>query len=136
MPDDRAALFVRIPTAQARRLDARAGALGRTKQDLVTELLGGWLGPQSRPAERGPEPQRGVLGVLDLEQDQVFTLDELAEFLKLDSESVMERVGSGELPGRLFGQQWRFSRHAVLRWLDGTDASGRPGPGFAGPRSS
>lgn len=78
-----------------------------------------------------------MLGVVDLvEQDHVLTLDELAGFLKLDRESVMERVSSGELPGRLFGQEWRFSRHAVLRWLDGTDASGRLGPGFASPRSS
>lgn len=62
--------------------------------------------------------------------DDVLTLDELAGMLKLDSDTVMGRVHSGELPGRRFGDQWRFARRAVLAWLDGTDGPRRTAPGF------
>lgn len=65
----------------------------------------------------------------------MLTLIELTELLKLDEPAVMTRVMSGELPGRRFGEQWRFSRLAVLRWLDGTDAAGRSSTGFIRGRS-
>jgi len=41
---------------------------------------------------------------------------------------------AGELPGRRFGDQWRFSRWARLAWLDGSDTPQRTPPGF-GPAS-
>lgn len=120
MGDARSALFVRIPAAQARRLDAQARTLGRTKQDFVSEMLATSLGPL---------PTGGTGEQNAAEPDEVVTLGELAEMLKLDEPVVMERVAAGELPGRRFGDQWRFSRLGVLRWLDGSDAE-RPGPGF------
>ena len=119
-------MFVRIPAVQARRLDAHARAVGRTKQDVVTDLLAASLGPS--PAG-DPDPNDEVPN----QPDEVITLPELAEMLKLDEATVMERVAGGELPGRRFGDQWRFSRHAVLSWLDGSDAE-RPGPGFRAGR--
>ncbi len=128
VPEQRAALFVRIPASQARQLDARARALGRTKQDLVTDLLVSSLVPVA-PAEQVPRPAA--------DSDEVLTLDELAGILKLDEEAVMARVDTGELPGRRFGDQWRFSRRAVLIWLDGSDATHRTPPGFGpSPRDS
>jgi excisionase family DNA binding protein len=66
--------------------------------------------------------------------DDVLTLDELAQLLKLDPDTVMVRVDAGELPGRRFGDQWRFSRRALLAWLDGSDTPQRTPPGF-GPES-
>ncbi|MHB1508074.1 MAG: helix-turn-helix domain-containing protein [Acidimicrobiales bacterium] len=65
--------------------------------------------------------------------DEVITSAELADMLKLGEAAVMERVAAGELPGRRFGDQWRFSRRAVLGWLDGSDAE-RAGPGFKADR--
>ena len=121
MPEPRAALFVRIPATQARQLDSRARALGRTKQDLVTDLLATSLVPVD-PSPDGRSPGSGP--------DDVLTLAELADLLKLDPEMVMVRVDIGELPGRRFGDQWRFSRRAVLAWLDGSDSPERTPPGF------
>lgn len=86
----------------------------------MSELLATALG--SSPTD-GPGEHNAA------EPDKVITLSELAEMLKINEPAVMERVAAGELPGRRFGDQWRFSRLAVLRWLDGTDAD-RPGPGF------
>ncbi|MDE3207030.1 MAG: helix-turn-helix domain-containing protein [Acidobacteriota bacterium] len=120
MVDARTALFVRIPVAQAKRLDAHARTLGRTKQDFVSDLLAASLG--STPT--GADGDQNAV-----QPDEVVTLGELAEMLKLDELAVLERVLAGDLPGRRFGDQWRFSRHAVLGWLDGCDVA-RPGPGF------
>lgn len=116
MPEARSALFVRIPAAQARQLDSRAHALGRTKQDLVADLLATSLSPAV--ASHADQSTGGA-------PDDVLTLDELAGLLKLDADAVMVRVDAGELPGRRFGDQWRFSRRAVLAWLDGSDMPGR-----------
>ncbi|NNN14534.1 MAG: helix-turn-helix domain-containing protein [Acidimicrobiaceae bacterium] len=125
MPEPRAALFVRIPAAQARKLDSRARALGRTKQDVVADLLATSMLPLD-PSHVGDLPESSP--------DDVLTLDELAELFKLDAGTVMVRVDAGELPGRRFGDQWRFSRRAVLAWLDGSDSPERTPPGF-GPSS-
>ena len=128
MSEERAALFVRIPASQARQLDSTARALGRTKQDLVTDLLATSLAHEPVPVDAPP----------DSTPDDVLTLDELAELLKLDPDTVMVRVDAGEVPGRRFGDHWRFSRHAVLAWLDGLDKPARTPPGFrpAAPTSS
>ncbi len=92
MPENRTALFVRIPVSRARQLDSRAHALGRTKQDLVNDLLESALAAGEVSAvEDGPK---------DI-PDEVLTLVELAELLKLDDNAVLVRVHSGELPGRL-----------------------------------
>jgi len=124
VPEARAALFVRIPASQARQLDARARSLGRTKQDVVAELLATSFASGLTPgADRLPPGA----------PDDVLTLDELAELFKLDAETIMVRVDAGELPGRRFGDQWRFSRRAVLAWLDGSDSPGRTPPGFGPP---
>lgn len=121
MPEPRAALFVRIPAGQARQLDSRARALGRTKQDLVADLLATSL-VGAEPYGAGQSPETG--------SDDVLTVAELADLLKLDPDTVMVRVDAGELPGRRFGTEWRFSRHAVLGWLDGSDSRERTPPGF------
>ena len=123
MPEARSALFVRIPAAQARQLDSRAHALGRTKQDLVADLLATSLASPVPPSQPDQSPGGAP--------DDVLALDELAELLKLDATTVMVRVDAGELPGRRFGDQWRFSRRAVLAWLDGSDMPGRAPAGFS-----
>ncbi len=126
VPEPRAALFVRIPAGQARLIDSRAHALGRTKQDFVTDLLAVSLG--SGDMAQADQPTDGP------PDDDVLTLDELSELLKLDPDTVLTRVDTGELPGRRFGNHWRFSRRAVLAWLDGSDIPQRTPPGF-GPAS-
>ncbi|WP_298209264.1 hypothetical protein [Ferrimicrobium sp.] len=94
MAETRTAFFVRIPASRARQLDSRAHALGRTKQDLVNDLLESALTPDApSPVPSGPKG----------EADEVLTRTELASLLKLDDDAVLVRVHSGELPGRRFG---------------------------------
>jgi excisionase family DNA binding protein len=50
---------------------------------------------------------------------EVLTLEQLAELLSLDVETTQALAQAGELPGRKLGEQWRFSRRAILDWLSG-----------------
>jgi excisionase family DNA binding protein len=55
--------------------------------------------------------------------EEVLTVDELAELLRLRPDVVKARAERGDLPGRRFGDDWRFMHGAVLAWLaGGTDA--------------
>jgi excisionase family DNA binding protein len=51
--------------------------------------------------------------------EDVLTVDELAELLRVPADVVTARAERGELPGRRFGDDWRFMRGAVLAWLAG-----------------
>ncbi len=65
--------------------------------------------------------------------DEVFTLDELATFLKADRAVIAAMAEAGELPGVLIGGDWRFHRESVRRWLLRQDTtftpSGQPSGG-------
>jgi hypothetical protein len=49
--------------------------------------------------------------------EEVLTLEEAAILLRLPIEAVRTRAVAGDLPGRAFGDEWRFSRVALLAWL-------------------
>lgn len=108
-------MFVRLPTAVMASVDELVRVTGRTKQALVTDFV---------EAAVGSAPK------LDL-ACSVLDLEEVAELLRLRPEQVVARVGDGDLPGRRFGDEWRFSREAVMRWLDGADKPGARKPGFS-----
>ena len=122
MPGDRTPLFVRLPRNQATALDRLAGATGRRKQALVSELLG----------DRLAAPRPLTLGRVEVANtpevgDEVLTLGEVANLLKVSADAVRSRAEEGELPGRRFGKEWRFARMAVLAWLARGDAQKRGG---------
>jgi excisionase family DNA binding protein len=47
----------------------------------------------------------------------VLTPAQLAELLQVEEEAVVELAERGELPGKQVGEEWRFSRVAILAWL-------------------
>ncbi len=51
------------------------------------------------------------------ESDDILTLSELADYLKVAEKSVLRMVRSGELPGAKVASQWRFMRAVVDDWL-------------------
>ena len=53
--------------------------------------------------------------------ETVFTLNEVAQFLKISPRAVRRLATKGEIPGRKIGNQWRFSLKAVQSWLGGED---------------
>jgi excisionase family DNA binding protein len=115
MPEDRVPLFVRLPREQAAALDRLVDSTGRRKQHLVSELLADQL------AVGQIEIFEGASG------EEVLTLQEAAALLRLPDESLRERALAGDLPGRNFGEEWRFSRSALLTWLARGEAA-EPGP--------
>lgn len=109
MPEDRVPLFVRLPREQAAALDRLVGSTGRRKQHLVSQLLADQL----------------AVGHIELAQgdgEEVLTLEEAAALLRLPVETLRASALAGELPGRAFGAEWRFSRTALLAWLAGDEA--------------
>src|SRR5437667_6076713 len=115
-------LFVRLPRAQAAALDRLAGATGRHKQHLVSELLADRLMPGAGPVSVG----RIEIGKApDVPTDDVLTLQEAAALLKLPADAVRSRAEEGGLPGQRFGDEWRFARMAVLDWLANGDRERR-----------
>jgi excisionase family DNA binding protein len=48
---------------------------------------------------------------------EVLTLQDAAVLLQVDAGALRRLAEAGELPGRLIGGHWRFSRWAVLEWL-------------------
>jgi excisionase family DNA binding protein len=119
MTTHRTPLFVRLPRDQAAALDRLADATGRAKQHLISELLVERLAPRGRPLSIG---RVEVTNTADTRNDDVLTLDETAALLKLPVDTVRMRAEDGDLPGRRFGNEWRFARTAVIAWL----GSGEP----------
>jgi hypothetical protein len=108
--EDRVPLFVRLPREQSAALDELVSTSGRRKQHLVSEMLADQL----------------AVGHLEITQDaaseEILTLEEAGALLRLPIEAVRARAIAGDLPGRAFADEWRFSRVALLAWL----AEGEP----------
>jgi excisionase family DNA binding protein len=120
------ALFVRIPAAEAEKLHRAADVLRTPKRELITKLVAHfdpsdpvWTkeagGPEAPTAEA--EWTVGRHSFRPAEAPEVLTAPQLAELLQVDQAIVVELAERQELPGRKIGEEWRFSRRAVLAWL-------------------
>ena len=107
-------LYVRLPTDAATRLDRAAFERRTSKRELVTDavvrLLDGETTVGRAEVHRSPDPE-------------VLTVEQAAELLQVDADTVSTLAREGTLPGRKVGREWRFARAALLRWIGGdTDA--------------
>jgi excisionase family DNA binding protein len=98
--------------------------LPRKKKVLYTfsERLDGDPDAGPGPGPGFPAPGVGNATFRAFEPAEVLTLEDAAELLQVTPEDVEALAAGGELPGRKIGTAWRFSRAAVLRWLDGSSA--------------
>lgn len=53
--------------------------------------------------------------------EQVLTLDELSEYLKVSKSTLYKLAQSGRVPGHKVGKHWRFRRETIDRWLDSSE---------------
>src|SRR3954466_7365710 len=129
-----AALFVRLPVKQAEKLDRAAFELKVPKQQLVSALLEGY---SARQLARLPGLESGRRRVVvesevddmavgshsfrPFEPAEVLSPAGVAGLLQVDEELVTRLADKGDLPGRRIGDEWRFSRTAVLEWLGAED---------------
>jgi excisionase family DNA binding protein len=109
MAQERVPLFVRLPREQVAALDRLSAATGRRKQQVVSELL----------ADRLAIGRRDLREAHGGAAEDVLTLAEVAALLRVPADEVRAQAMQGDLPGRRFGDEWRFVRAAVLAWLAG-----------------
>jgi excisionase family DNA binding protein len=126
--EKRTALYVRIPQSHAEKLDRAAFELKVSKQDLVTGLVEdmkiapGFTRRRTEVVEVDDSLSVGRASFLPSGPPEVLTLAEAADLLQVERDVVGSMAEAGELPGRRLGEQWRFSREAILRWLAGEEA--------------
>src|SRR5215218_7727966 len=114
---DYSALYVRIPTAEAEKLHRAADVLGRPKRELITKLVAQfdphdpvWTREVAGPMEVAhAEWSVGQHSFRPAAELEILTPAQLAGLLQVEEQ--------GELPGRKVGEEWRFSREAILVWL-------------------
>jgi excisionase family DNA binding protein len=115
-------LFVRLPAAEADKLDRASHDLRVAKKDLVTALVARAEFDDMRRVVVELGKDELTVGRADFRPHptpEVLTLAQAAELLQLEPDAVAELAAAGELPGRRIGDEWRFSRTAVLAWLGG-----------------
>jgi len=123
---DRRALYVRLPNDAAEKLDRAAFELRVAKQDLVTDLVENHLGAIGGTRRVVVESVDDSLTVghhsfTPAARLEVLTLDEASELLRIDAEELTKLAESGDVPGRRLGDEWRFTRSALLNWLGNPD---------------
>jgi excisionase family DNA binding protein len=140
---DTSALFVRLPAAEARKLDRAAHAVGSPKKDLVAGLVARYVDPDSdaglnalrtlgaeapgamprRVVIEADEPQLvvGHHSFRPADIPDVLTPVQAAALLQVDEDAVLALAEEGRLPGRRIGDEWRFARAAVVAWLSGPE---------------
>jgi excisionase family DNA binding protein len=123
---EREALFVRIPSAQARAIERLAFEQRRPKQEVVSDLLSRSIEAGRRVTIETHDDGGLVLGhhAFRPYEPDVLTLAEVAELLGVEPAQIEQLARDGEIPARLIGDAWRFARSAVLAWL----ATGSAGP--------
>jgi excisionase family DNA binding protein len=57
----------------------------------------------------------------DSELPDVLTVEQAAQLLQLSAKTLKRLAQARDVPSRRVGQQWRFSRQALMAWLAGKD---------------
>jgi excisionase family DNA binding protein len=119
---DETALFVRIPSTEAAKLHRAADALGAPKRELITRLVAQYVDPDNPTMLNALGGARAEWGVgqhsfRPAEELEILTPAQLAGLLQVEEAVVVELAEQRELPGRKVGEEWRFSREAILAWL-------------------
>jgi len=50
-------------------------------------------------------------------RDEIMTMDELAEYLKISKSTLYKLAQVNKLPGQKIGKRWRFHKDAVDAWV-------------------
>ena len=125
--EKRTALYVRIPQSHAEKLDRVAFELKVPKQDLIAGLVEdmkiapGFTRRRTEVVEVDDNLSVGRASFLPYGQPEVLTLPEAADLLQVEEDVVSEMAECGDVPARKLGDDWRFSRIALIDWLGRTD---------------
>ena len=103
-------LYVRLAADPARRLEEAVAASGKSKRQIVEDAVREHL---------TDDGDRLVVGRVTLREaaPEVLTPDEAAALLRVAEADLATAAEAGEIPGRRIGDEWRFSRDALIAWL-------------------
>lgn len=59
----------------------------------------------------------GFLSEGEFNMDELLTLKEAAEFLRISERLLMNLLQNEDIPARKLGKEWRFNRDALARWV-------------------
>lgn len=108
MSGDQVPVYVRLAADSAERLERAVSTSGRSKRAIIEDAVRSHLGDDGL-----------VVGRVSLREEApaILTLEETADLLRLDSAVLLVAAEAGQVPTRQIGEQWRFSRDALLDWL-------------------
>ncbi len=52
-----------------------------------------------------------------MQEEQVFTVEELAGYLRMQPVTIYKHAKAGKLPGFKVGANWRFKKATIDRWI-------------------
>ncbi len=59
-----------------------------------------------------------------VKRDEIMTMDELAEYLKISKSTLYKLAVENKIPGTKIGKRWRFHKDAIDEWVKhGPDAT-------------
>src|SRR5215218_473982 len=135
MSDPTTALYVRLPHPEFEKLERAAEALAMSKKTIVTGLVSSYVDPDSAAKlealrnSLAPGPRRitidlpgeglavGHHAFTPSPLPEVLTPAQAAELLQVPEDELLKLAEAGDVPGRRIGEQWRFSRPALIAWL-------------------
>jgi len=50
-------------------------------------------------------------------RDEIMTMDELAEYLKISKSTLYKLAVENKIPGTKIGKRWRFHKDAIDEWV-------------------
>ena len=56
-------------------------------------------------------------------EDSVFTVDELARYLRMQPLTIYKHAALGKIPGFKVGSHWRFKKETIDRWISEQERS-------------
>jgi len=59
------------------------------------------------------------------DSDPLWTVNEVAEYLRWDPETIRQKARLGVLPGLKMGRVWRFRSQAIKTWVAQVEDSGK-----------
>lgn len=60
-----------------------------------------------------------------MKRDSVFTVQELAGYLRMGQLTIYKHASSGRLPGFKVGSHWRFKKATIDRWIEEQEHTNR-----------
>src|SRR3989338_5257085 len=70
----------------------------------------------NKPYYRITQPEKSQGGVIK-DNSNLFTVQELAQYLRMKPLTIYKHASTGQLPGFKVGSHWRFKKETIDQWI-------------------